>query len=311
MKNFEDGEIDISKIDIDAGRRAFLRTSGLMAAGAAALGFANSPQEAAAQGSSTDEPVDSAAVGASDAVVLNFALNLEYLEAEFYLRAALGRGLANADTSGQGLFGGVLGGRKVTFATPLIEGYAREIASDEERHVKYLRVILGNARVARPPINLSSSFTAAARAAGLITASQSFDAFANETNFLLAAYIFEDVGVTAYKGAARLIVNKGVLEAAAGILAVEAYHAGEIRSILASRGLYGPAQAISNARDSLDGATDLDQGIGTAAQPNIVPTDGYGIAFSRSPDQVLKIVYLGDNAGPSSFFPRRLNGAIR
>jgi hypothetical protein len=313
MGNFEDRDIDISKIDIDAGRRAFLKSSGLMAAGVATLGLSATPQEAAAQDSAfqADGALSPAAVIATDATVLNFALNLEYLEAEFYLRAAVGRGLTSADTTGQGVPGGVLGGRKVTFATPLIAGYAREIANDEERHVKFLRFALGGAAVARPAINLATSFTAAARAAGLITASQNFDAFANETNFLLAAYIFEDVGVTAYKGAARLIVNKDVLEAAAGILAVEAYHSGEIRSILASRGLYAPAQAISNARDSLDGATDLDQGIGTAGQPNIVPTNGYGIAFSRTPQQVLNIVYLGANASPSSFFPRRLNGAIR
>jgi len=297
-KSFHDTQIDMSKVDLQAGRRAFLKSAGLMAAGAATLGLANLPVDAEAQ-------------QINDSVILNFALNLEYLEAEFYLVAAFGRRLAAANITGAGTPGGVQGGRKVTFATPLIQQYANEIANDEEAHVKFLRAALGSARVARPLINLSTSFTAAARAAGLITANQTFDAFANETNFLLAAFIFEDVGVTAYKGAARLLQNKDVLEAAAGLLAVEAYHAGEIRTILASRGLFMQAQAISNARDSLDGATDLDQGIGTAARVNIVPTDANGLAYSRTPQQVLNIVYLGANASAASFFPRRLNGSVR
>ena len=119
------------------------------------------------------------------------------------------------------------------------------------------------------------------------------------------------MGVTAYKGAARFIKNPDFLEAAAGILAVEAYHAGEIRTLLVARGLFEPAKAISDVRDGLDGESDLDQGIGNASKFNVVPTDENGLAFSRTPDQVLRIVYLGNNATPVSFFPNRLNGELK
>ena len=284
-----------------ADRRRFLRAAGL--AGLGAVGTATVLGSGALPASADDGP--------SDAAVLNFALNLEYLEAEFYLHAYYGWGVPSALTGGKGKRGGVTGGRKVSWKTPAIKTYAREIAQDELNHVAFLRRALGSAAVARPGIDLKSSFTAAARAAGLISSKQTFDPFANENNFLLAAFIFEDVGVTAYKGAAPLVKNKTYLEAAAGILAVEAYHAGIVRTSLYSKGLFAAAEAISNARDSLDGKSDDDRGIGTKKTGNLVPTDRNSIAYSRTAANVLNIVYLTPKkVTKGGFFPAGVNGEI-
>jgi hypothetical protein len=249
---------------------------------------------------------------AIDLNVLNFALNLEYLEAEYYLRGAFGRGLNDNSINGFGTPGGVTGGRQVNFATPVFREYAEEIASDEENHVRFIRRVLGGGqRVARPQIDLTNAFNTLGRASGLVGPTESFDPFLNEHNFLIGAFVFEDVGVTAYKGAARLLENKDVLEAAAGILAVEAYHSGEIRTLLVSRGEQRAARLISRLRDAADGPEDLDQDIWRNGRANIVPTDNNGLAFSRNTDQVLNIVYLGGAAAGFGFFPNRLNGAIK
>ena len=294
-------------IDMDAGRRAFMRTAGIATAGAAILSVTGMPNEAEAQ-------------TLTDVSILNFALNLEYLEAEFYLRAIRGTGLTDAQATGKGTIGRsrqAIDGQKVTFTTPAIREYAMEIAFDEENHVNFLRSALGSAAVGRPPIDLDSSFSAAALAAGLIQPGGTFNPFASETNFLLAAFIFEDVGVTAYKGAARFLTNKDYLEAAAGILAVEAYHAGILRTVLFQRGLIDAANKISAARDMV-AKTAVDQGITVsdpdspmAGQANLVPADKNSIAFSRTPQQVLNVVYLGSAPSSLSFFPIGTNGDIR
>jgi len=257
----------------------------------------------------------------SDPDILNFALNLEYLEAQFYSYAVNGTGLAASMLTGTGTQGTVTGGRKVNFTDPAVAAYAKEIAGDEIAHVNFLRSALGTAAVAMPSIDVGTdpngAFSSAARAAGLVGPGQSFDPYANDENFLLGAFIFEDVGVTAYKGAAPLISNKTYTEAAAGILAVEAYHASIVRTTLYAKGIQTPSlidatEAISNARDSLDGPTDDDQGIrniGNAS--NIVPLDNNGIAYSRSTGQVLNIVYLNSMAvSQGGFFPAGVNGTI-
>lgn len=286
-------------------RRKFLAGLGCSAGSAAALTLAAGCGGSSMSGSATT-PTPPAPTTITDPDILNFALNLEYLEAEFYLRAATGTGLSDAD-AGSGA-GTVTGGTQVVFKTPALQQYALEIANDELAHVRFLRAALGSAAVSRPAIDLSNSFNLAAMAAGI---GSSFNPFADENSFLVGAFTFEDVGVTAYHGVAGLISNTTYLSAAAGIMATEAYHAAEIRTLLAGIGgnFLTYANQISALRAAAGGGNEVQ-----VSGSTIVAADSNSIAFDRTTDQVLHIVYLNATAGEigaGGFFPQGLNGTIK
>jgi hypothetical protein len=281
------------------GRRA------AMALGGAALAGMTFGRHAMAQSTAVD-----------DNDILNFALNLEFLEAQFYTLATTGKtidqvGLSIA--SGSGAAGGAVTVKPspmVPFVTPLLQQFAMEIATEEQNHVKFLQSALAANAIGMPNIDLLNSFNALAQAAGL---GSTFDPFASETNFLLGAFIFEDVGVTAYHGAAALIQSSTYLDKAAGILAVEAYHAGSIRLRIFQAGsaAQSAATAIATTRAKLDGTGNDDVGVGVSAgAATIVDADANAIAFSRTTSQVLSIVY-GGGSGSGAFFPMGLNGTIK
>lgn len=282
------------------------RRSALMSLGAFGVAAAMRPVAAAQQTAATAgrDPA-----GPTDFDIFNFALNLESLEAEYYLRGTSGKGMDDADAGTNP--GPVTGGRLVPWKNDDLRAFMEEVAANELAHVRFYRKTLGSQAVPRPAIDLGG-FTAAAKAAGL---GDDFDPFASEMNFFLGGMLMEDVGVTAYHGAAPLIANKQFLDAAAGILAVEAYHMGMARSVLYRMGSEAreAANKLSDARDKLDGPDDVDQGIHVDGKANIVPADADAKAFSRTPQQVLRIVYLSDKPGVTGggLFPKGMNGTLR
>jgi hypothetical protein len=319
-------------LDERTSRRQALKTMGLGTLGIASLAAVAQSVTNAVTGTNTiSAPVAGTGtvrlpLGFADVNTLNFALNLEYLEAEFYTYATTGLGIEaqGIGVGGQGTAGNVAikANPQVNFTTSALQQYALEIAADEREHVAYLRQVLGNRAIARPTIDLNTSFNQIAQAAGLVPAGGTFDPFADEISFLLGAFLFEDVGVTAYRGATARLINRTAISAAAGILGTEAYHASIARTKLFEAGpdAQAAAQAISDLRDTLDGAADDDQGVTSAnnqglitgGTANIVPTNANGLVFSRTPRQVLNIVYFAVNANQGGFFPNGVNSfAIR
>jgi hypothetical protein len=259
-------------IESSPNRRKFVQL--FSAAGAAAAVVASTGQANAQTITDTD--------------ILNFALNLEYLEAEFYTVATTGQTIdkLGIGITGVGTEGPTSGGKQVPLNNSLVftQRIALEIADDERKHVQFLRAVLGSNAIAKPEINLN------ALGAG----------FNGQADFLQVARALEDVGVTAYAGAAPLITSKEVLGHAARILGTEAEHAGNIRLQVARYNL--PASA-------LDGVDILPPPSGTKF---FSVTNDTAEVQVRTPGQVLYIVYGSKaNVTMGGFFPTGVNGNIK
>jgi hypothetical protein len=254
-----------------------LTTAGLMGASMLGSTLIGGVEKAAAQAATASSPSPAAV---TDADVINFALNLEYLEAEFYTKAVTGKTLVQAGLiPSSAETGPTTGGTQINFSTaPQIKMIAEQIMQDEQEHVKFLRSALGSGAVKKPTINLN--------AAG---------GFTNYKQFLELARDFEDVGVSAYAGAAPLIKNATYLAAAARILATEAEHSGNIRLKMVLTGLQEPK---------------LDSQDIPPTWNNLFSVGGSGLAIARSTSQVLKIVYAGGTSR-GGFYPNGFNGNIK
>jgi len=252
----------------------------------------------------------------TDVDILTFALNLECLEAEFYSWAAYGKGLTDEQLGG----GPPSEGGKKAMLTDDYQAYAEEIATHEIAHVELLRGALGDAAPPCPKMNIGTAFVAAANAAvgDAAPLMPPYSPYFDDAWFALGAFIFEDVGVTAYNGAAPLIKDKDLLAAAAGILSTEAYHAGFVRTILLQQKdkMLTPYEltvndgvtAVSNLRGAVGGGKDVP--IYADGMTHIAPVDENALAYARSVEEVLAIVYLGDATKPGGFFPEGINPAV-
>lgn len=219
--------------------------------------------------------------GVTDVDILNFALNLEYLEADFYSVASNGASLQQRGIlPDSAVSGPTLGGHRVPFGhADSIAFLASAIMRDEIHHVQFLRAALGSTAVKKPEINLD--------ALGF--------GFGDDQAFLLLSRAFEDTGVSAYGGAVGLIKNKTFLEAAARIAETESQHSGAIRLKIINRGAHSPAVDGKDVPPSPN---------------NVFFVDSHGLAIPRTTREVLNIVYHG-GAHSGGFFPKGLNGSIR
>ncbi len=272
---------------INLADRGFSRRKFLGGTGAAGLSAAAATLMGGSLGSlKAARPASLQPGGITDTDVLNFALNLEYLEAEFYTVATTGKTIEEIGipVNGSGNLGPTTGGRRVNIPPRTTFGrIAAEIAYDEQQHVLFLRSALNGAQIAKPAINLD--------ALGI--------GFQNFRQFLTLARAFEDVGVSAYGGAAPLIQSKTYLAAAVQIALTEALHSGNIRLQVAE---------LNIRVTPVDGLDVLPPPAGK----NFFTVNSQALAVTRTTSQVLAIVYGNSTSGTMSggFFPDGVNGNI-
>jgi len=195
-------------------RRDFIRGSVASVPATIAMDMLTGPRWLWAQ-SASPGGAESGADFTSDVDVLNYALTLEYLESAFYK---------------QGNAKNLLSGKE--------KDYLKKVGADEDAHVTAIKATitkLGGTPVTAPGVDFK-------------------DSFKDRKAFLTTAHVFENLGVSAYLGAAGFIQSKDVLQAAAGIFGVEARHAATIGNLLdlePEGGVYMGAQETAKTKSEV------------------------------------------------------------
>jgi Ferritin-like domain len=149
-------------------------------------------------------------LGSGDVGILNYAYALEQIEAAFYTQLALSP------------YSGITASENALLV---------DIRDHEIAHREFFKNALGTSAIASLELDFSTVN------------------FANRDSVLATAKAFEDLGVTAYNGAGKLIVNADYLLLAGKIVSVEARHAAYIRDLI-SNGTFADNTALDiNALD--------------------------------------------------------------
>lgn len=286
-------------------RRRFLTTLGTISAMAAAGTILPSGQANA----------QSAAPSITD--VLNFALNFEYLEGEFYSYGLNGQSIAaNVDN---GTFSGAslkLVPTNRTANNPAVTltgnqlAVVKGLAQDELNHILFLQeaivTTLGGSPINEPDID----FGASGKVPAITTAAAYFT----------AARQFTALGNSAYAGAVGdLIGNIPILMGAAQILGAEAQHLGVVNYLCTTLGITPVTDTMIDAQDVPPNGTAHLFTVTPIPNPITATTPPPAVGISRTPQQVLGVVYgvsTPTTTTPAAgtikggFFPTGVNGNI-
>jgi hypothetical protein len=201
-------------------RAGFLKRVGMAGGafmGGGAMLAALAPSAMGATARRFDRP-PSKIFGTGDTAILNYALVLEYLEADFYSGA-----IAHQRNTG------------FLDNNPPLREFLEVVYKDETAHVALLRAALGGAQIHSPKFNFHGD-------------NQDQGRFEN------ASFALENTGVHAYLGQVLNLSNTYLVQVAATIVTVEARHAGVIGQIAKATVPHPGPIAPNGPRDAPQGA---------------------------------------------------------
>ncbi len=294
-------------------RRRFLGTMAAASALAAVGGALSGPQ-AEAQAAATPSIVD----------ILNFSLNLEFLEAEFYSYGINGKSLADNVTASTNPASGATATIAANLPTvtantisnpPQVTLTGNQLAvvqallQDESHHIALLQSTI-NANGGTPVTSATIDYSAAGTIPPITTAAAYF----------AAARQFTAVGNSAYAGAAASLVSvPNILQTAGQILGAEAQHLGVINYLCALLGVTPAQDPQVDAQDVPPNGTAQIFTVTPIPNPITQTSAPAAVGIARTPQQVLGIVYgiskpttLNPQAGVTrgGFFPGGVSGNI-
>jgi len=254
---------------------------------------------------------DYSSIPKSDVDLLEFPLNLEFLEAEFFLHSSLGYGLdefaPNLTKGGPSPIGA-----KRANLDPFTQDIIKQFAFQEVGHLRAIQKKVKG--FPRPLLDLSKeSFAKVVDTAFGGKLTPPFDPYANGINFLLASYLIPYVGLTGYVGTIPKLEAPDSRRLVAGLLGVESGQDAVIRAYLYEHAQekvkpYGLTVAefthsFSELRDKLGHAGYKDEGLvvplskGAEGEVtgNVLAGDEDSVAFDRTAEEILRIVYATGN----------------
>jgi len=155
-------------------------------------------------------------LGSGDTGILNYAYALEQLEAAFYTQVIA---------------------HPYEKISQMEKAYLTDIRDHEIAHREFFKAALASSAIKQLEVDFSSVD------------------FTSRNSVLATAKAFEDLGVSAYNGAGKLISNADYLTLAGKIVSVEARHAALIRDLI-SAGSFADMTAVDS--NGLDGAKSPD-----------------------------------------------------